>query len=79
MNSFQPNGLSPMNGNIISKNFSAEARCRAEKRFPDGTLDWFQDSDFTINCSKINLIDQLAKGPNMDPCHRFLQNHHHRA
>lgn len=42
--------------------FSSSARASAEKRFPGGTLDWFLTSDFSIDCTSISLLDQIAKG-----------------
>ena len=42
--------------------FSDAARRGASDRFPDGTLDLFESSDFTIDCPSISLLDQIAKG-----------------
>ena len=42
--------------------FSLSAKTAAEARFPDGSLDFFQCSDFSIDCASIQLIDELAKG-----------------
>jgi hypothetical protein len=46
----------------VELSFSSNALEGAEKRFPDGSLDWFLPSDFTVNCTTITLIDQIAKG-----------------
>ena len=42
--------------------FSLAARTAAEQRFPEGSLDFFQCSDFNVDCSTIQLVDELAKG-----------------
>ena len=42
--------------------FSLAAKKAAEARFPDGSLDFFQCSDFNVDCSSIQLVDELAKG-----------------
>ena len=42
--------------------FSQGAKDGAEARFPEGTLDFFQAGDFTINCTSVSLLDQIAKG-----------------
>jgi predicted Ser/Thr protein kinase len=42
--------------------FSETACARALERFPEGTLDLFQAADFSIDCTTLSLLDQLAKG-----------------
>lgn len=44
------------------RRFSIAAREGADKRFPDGTLDWFESSDFSIDFHSVALKEQLAKG-----------------
>ena len=42
--------------------FADEAKFGATQRFPDGTVDFFEPSDFIIDCSSVLLNDELAKG-----------------
>ena len=43
--------------------FSKESRDCARKRFPDNSnIDLFDDKDFTVNCSEVNLADEIARG-----------------
>lgn len=42
--------------------FSTEARQRAVNRFPEGTLDLWNDDDFTVDCTTVSLLEQIAKG-----------------
>ena len=43
--------------------FSKDSRESASKRFPDiSNVDLFDDKDFTINCSDVNLADEIARG-----------------
>jgi hypothetical protein len=42
--------------------FSEDAKVGAEKRFPDGSVDFFLPSDFTLDCATVALNDELAKG-----------------
>ena len=42
--------------------FSDVAKDGANKRFPEGTLDWFHPSDFAIDFSSVSLLEQIAKG-----------------
>ena len=42
--------------------FCSAAKTAAEARFPDGSLDFFCSTDFTIDCSSILLTDEIAKG-----------------
>ena len=42
--------------------FSTAAKTAAEARFPGGSLDFFCSSDFCIDCSSVQLNDEIAKG-----------------
>lgn len=42
--------------------FSTSAREGASKRFPEGTLDWFEQNDFSIDFSSVTLLEEIAKG-----------------
>jgi hypothetical protein len=42
--------------------FSTGARSGASNRFPDGSLDFFESTDFSIDCPSVSLLDQIAKG-----------------
>jgi hypothetical protein len=42
--------------------FSDAAKAGALNRFPEGSLDLFEAGDFTIACTAVSLLDQLAKG-----------------
>ena len=42
--------------------FSVGARKIAEKRFPNGTVDWFEPMDFTIDYESVKLLELVAKG-----------------
>ena len=42
--------------------FSIGARKSAEKRFPNGTVDWFEPIDFTIDYDSVKLLELVAKG-----------------
>jgi hypothetical protein len=42
--------------------FSATAKEAAEKRFPEGTVDWFLSSDFNVDYESVKVLDLIAKG-----------------
>ena len=42
--------------------FSVAAKGGAYKRFPDGSVDFFETHDFTIDCESVNLCGVLARG-----------------
>lgn len=42
--------------------FSVDARKSAAKRFVSSDIDFFENEDFSINSSKINLADEIARG-----------------
>lgn len=47
-------------GNILE--FSSSARKSAKKRFAPSDLDYFENEDFSVAASKINLSDELSRG-----------------
>ena len=42
--------------------FSDAAKSGSLMRFPDGTVDFFISSDFTVDCASVNLDRVLARG-----------------
>lgn len=42
--------------------FSDAAKSGSFNRFPDGTVDFFISSDFTVDCATVNLDGVLARG-----------------
>ena len=42
--------------------FSDAAKSGSFKRFPDGTVDFFISSDFTVDCATVSLNGVLARG-----------------
>lgn len=42
--------------------FSLASKGGAYKRFPDGCVDFFESSDFSINCKSIDLLNVLSHG-----------------
>ena len=46
----------------IDSLFSDVAKAGSFNRFPDGTVDFFISSDFTVDCESVNLNGVLARG-----------------
>jgi hypothetical protein len=46
----------------LNPTFTPKAKEGAEKRFPDGTVDWFEPNDFQIDYNKVERLDLIAKG-----------------
>ena len=42
--------------------FSLAAKGGSYKRFPDGCADFFESSDFTVDCANVTLCSVLARG-----------------
>ena len=42
--------------------FSLASKAGAYNRFPDGCVDFFESSDFSINCESVDLRSILSKG-----------------
>jgi hypothetical protein len=42
--------------------FSPYAIEGAHERFPNNSVDFFESSDFSIDCSSVELIEEIAKG-----------------
>jgi hypothetical protein len=47
---------------IINHQFSPYAIKGAHERFPNNSVDFFESSDFSINCSSVKLLEEIAKG-----------------
>mmetsp|Transcript_25952 Transcript_25952/g.24802 ORF Transcript_25952/g.24802 Transcript_25952/m.24802 type:complete len:803 (-) Transcript_25952:141-2549(-) len=47
---------------IIDHQFSPYAIEGAHERFPNNSVDFFESSDFSVNCSSVGLIEEIAKG-----------------
>ena len=42
--------------------FSSGAKDGADKRFPEGTVDWYISSDFNVEYNDVELLNVVAKG-----------------
>lgn len=42
--------------------FSSGAQDAADKRFPDGTVDWFISADFNVDYNSVEIEELIAKG-----------------